>query len=144
MEDLVQETFIKAIKFCDTFQGDSSPKTWLYSIARNVAIDEQRKRKRRWMVSLPFMEKYEMKDEQTPEKIFELDEEKRELYQSIKTLKQTYQDVLILRGIEDLSVEETSAVLHWSENKVRVTFHRAIKALQMQKGKKEALYEQVR
>ncbi|MBB2482931.1 RNA polymerase sigma factor [Bacillus sp. APMAM] len=36
VEDLVQEVFIRAIKGLQSFQGNSSPKTWLFSIARNV------------------------------------------------------------------------------------------------------------
>ncbi|WP_430787096.1 RNA polymerase sigma factor [Virgibacillus flavescens] len=46
VDDLVQEVFIKAVRNVNTFKGNSEPKTWLISIARNVAIDEMRKRKR--------------------------------------------------------------------------------------------------
>ena len=38
-EDLVQEVYIKVIQSYDTFQGKSSEKTWLFSIARHVTID---------------------------------------------------------------------------------------------------------
>ncbi|MFC0476288.1 RNA polymerase sigma factor [Robertmurraya beringensis] len=50
VEDLVQEVFIRAIKGYDTFQQKSSPKTWLFSIARHVGMDEMRKRKRVRMI----------------------------------------------------------------------------------------------
>src|SRR5690625_6343817 len=46
VEDIVQEVFIKAIDRYDLFNGESSPKTWLISIARNLAIDEARRKKR--------------------------------------------------------------------------------------------------
>lgn len=46
VEDLVQEVFIRAIKGFDSYQEQASPKTWLISIARHVAIDEIRRRKR--------------------------------------------------------------------------------------------------
>jgi RNA polymerase sigma-70 factor, ECF subfamily len=42
VEDLVQEVFIRAIKNMDSFEEKSSPKTWLFSIARHIAIDEIR------------------------------------------------------------------------------------------------------
>ncbi|WP_308417929.1 sigma-70 family RNA polymerase sigma factor [Halalkalibacter okhensis] len=37
-EDLTQETFIKAYKYFAHFKGESSPKTWLFSIARNTTM----------------------------------------------------------------------------------------------------------
>jgi len=43
-EDLVQETFVSAIKGKDTFLGDSSEKTWLVAILKNKIIDYYRKR----------------------------------------------------------------------------------------------------
>lgn len=44
VEDLLQDVFIRAIDRYDSFRAESSPKTWLISIARNLAIDEERKR----------------------------------------------------------------------------------------------------
>ena len=44
-EDLVQEVYITVFKSYDRFEGKSSEKTWLFSIARNVAIDFFRKQK---------------------------------------------------------------------------------------------------
>ncbi|MFC0476287.1 sigma factor-like helix-turn-helix DNA-binding protein [Robertmurraya beringensis] len=47
--------------------------------------------------------------------------------------------MIILRGIKELSVSETASILHWNENKFRITYHRALKALQ--KAKEDFLYE---
>lgn len=44
-EDLVQETFLSALKAKASFKGESSEKTWLTSILRNKIIDEYRKKK---------------------------------------------------------------------------------------------------
>jgi RNA polymerase sigma-70 factor, ECF subfamily len=44
-EDLTQETFFKAYKYHHTFKGNSSEKTWLFSIAHNVTVDHMRKQK---------------------------------------------------------------------------------------------------
>jgi len=43
-EDLVQETFLSAIKAKDSFQGNSSEKTWLAAILKNKIIDHYRKK----------------------------------------------------------------------------------------------------
>lgn len=130
VDDLVQETFIKAIKGLKSFKKEASPRTWLYSIARNVAIDFLRKNKRindRQFLSDEIDGKNDLK---TPDKIFQLNETKKELYHAILKLKQSYQDVIILRSIKEFSVAETAAILNWSEAKVRITFHRALKSLE--------------
>ncbi len=44
-EDLVQEVYIRVIHSYKRFEGKSSEKTWLFSIAKNVAIDHFRKQK---------------------------------------------------------------------------------------------------
>lgn len=46
-EDAVQDTFVKAFRAADSFDGRSSVRTWLYRIARNVCIDEYRAAGRR-------------------------------------------------------------------------------------------------
>src|SRR5699024_12716798 len=56
-------------------------------------------------------------------------ESKLELHRTITELKQTYRDVVVLRGIEELSVAETADILKWCETKVRVTYHRELKDL---------------
>ncbi|MFD2655928.1 RNA polymerase sigma factor [Gracilibacillus thailandensis] len=137
VEDLVQEVFIKAIDRYDSFKGDSSPKTWLFSIARNLAIDEARKQTRQDWRKL--IKTYEHKIDISPEDKHLLTEKKLELHKAITKLKQDYRDVVILRGIEELSVTETADILKWSDSKVRVTFHRALKALKLQV--KEVYYE---
>jgi RNA polymerase sigma-70 factor (ECF subfamily) len=45
-EDIVQDTFIKASEKIDTFRGDSSVKTWIFTIASNLAKDNLRAKKR--------------------------------------------------------------------------------------------------
>ncbi|WP_027962976.1 RNA polymerase sigma factor [Halalkalibacillus halophilus] len=137
-EDLVQEVFIKALKGIKRFDGKSSPKTWLFSIARNVAIDEARKRKRKAAdQAVPIDDHYEIGHIDTPESIFQKDEEKQELYNLICTLKKSYQEVIMLRAIQDLSVDETASVLNWSNQKVRTTYSRALKALKEAQGGKQ-------
>lgn len=137
IEDLVQEVFIRALKGLSHFKGNSSPKTWLFSIARNVAIDEGRKRSRdRWKWFLSFDDGHQepYHTEQTPEDILTDKEEQRALIAAIRSLKESYKDVLIMRSIKEFSIQETAEVLGWSENKVRSTHHRAKAALHKKLG----------
>lgn len=133
VEDLVQEVYIRAINGFDTYQHKASPKTWLISIARHVGIDEMRKRKRLRMKQMIWLREEQL-DKETPEKILQLNENNKLLYQAIQSLKANYRDVVILRGIKELSVSETASVLNWNENKVRTTYHRALKTLQKNIG----------
>lgn len=57
-EDLVQEVYIRVLKSYKHFEGRSSEKTWLFSIARNVAIDFFRKQKG-WKMKL--LERFDVK-----------------------------------------------------------------------------------
>ncbi len=43
-KDLVQETFLSALERLDTFRGESTEKTWLFSILKNKIIDHYRKK----------------------------------------------------------------------------------------------------
>lgn len=56
-------------------------------------------------------------------------QEHEQLYKSIRQLSPFYKEVVILRGILELSSKETSDILKCSGNKVNVTYHRALKKL---------------
>ncbi len=128
VEDLVQEVFIKAIKAFDTFEGRSQPKTWLLTIARNTAIDYQRKKRFRHLLPDKWLQHVQA-TERTPDEILNLNEDKKALYNAMQQLKQSYREVLILRGLKGLSPAETAKILQWTEAKVNNTLHRAVKAL---------------
>jgi RNA polymerase sigma-70 factor, ECF subfamily len=134
VEDLVQEVFIKAGHGLTSYKKQATPKTWLFTIARNTAIDEARKKESKISKnSSPFDERFwEQQTTANPEHILLKSEEQRELYLSIYKLKKKFREVLILRGIQGLSVRETAQILNWKETEVRTNYHRAIKTLRLQ------------
>jgi RNA polymerase sigma-70 factor (ECF subfamily) len=138
-EDLTHETFIKAYKKYDSFKGDSSPKTWLFSIARNTTIDYVRKRK---PVSY-IKEIFSLKPDKgpLPDEIVQIKESSRELFEALSQLKKTYRDVIILRKVKEFSTKETAEILNCSESKVKSTLNRAIPALEKQLLKEGYLHE---
>lgn len=132
VEDMVQETFLRAIRALNRFKNESSPKTWLISIARNTAIDFYRK-KSVWNRLKQIIDFESPKlQEQGAEEAVVKKIEYAHLYEVINTLKSNYRDVILLRGIAELSSKEAGQVLGWSENKVNVTFSRAMKKLNEQ------------
>ncbi|MCM3767098.1 RNA polymerase sigma factor [Neobacillus niacini] len=129
VEDLVQETFLRAFRAFERFKHESSPRTWLISIARNTAIDLYRK-KSVWQKLKERLDRESSTnlEPQTEEKLLKKIEYAT-LYDAINELKPNYRDVILLRGISELSPQEAGQVLGWSENKVNVTFFRAVKKL---------------
>jgi len=131
-EDLVQEVYIRVFKSYRRFEGKSSEKTWLFSIARNVAIDFFRKQKG-WKERL--LEKFDWSTDQLkdkypiPEEITVQKEEIRWVYSCLEFCTIDQRAVIILRYIHDLSIAETAQALGWTESKVKTTQHRSLKVL---------------
>ncbi|WVX79577.1 sigma-70 family RNA polymerase sigma factor [Niallia oryzisoli] len=129
-EDLVQEVFIRVFKAYSKFEKRSSEKTWIYTIARNVAIDWFRKQKGLLgtLVHKVELESLQISHELPEEMAIERDE-MRKIYACLKQCKLDHQLVIILRFHQDLSILETAKVLGWTEGKVKTTQHRAMKKL---------------
>jgi RNA polymerase sigma-70 factor (ECF subfamily) len=128
-EDLTQETFIKVFRHYDAFQHKSSVKTWIFSIAKNIAIDYFRKKK---TISLlpEFFSKLNIADQSRTEENVEKLEEWEQLQLALLKLKPQQRNVVILRGLQEMSTKEAAEILGWTESKVKVTFHRALKEMQ--------------
>lgn len=147
-EDLVQEVYIRVLKSYHRFEGKSSEKTWLFSIARNVAIDFFRKQKG-WRSKL--LEKFDWSTQQVkdknpiPEEIAVQNEELQMVYQCMDQCTVDQKMVIIMRFIQELSIAETADALGWTESKVKTTQHRAlkqIKSLVEEMKEKEVMYNE--
>ncbi|MDE5412742.1 RNA polymerase sigma factor [Alkalihalobacterium chitinilyticum] len=130
-EDLTQEVFIRLFKSLPKFKGESHLKTWIFSIARHVAIDHSKKCRRQQLVS-DIVLKFMPSKEKTTEELVEAKEEIDTVYASLKKFKYEYRMVIILRGIQEFSVKETAQIMNWSESKVKVNYHRALKQLKQE------------
>ncbi|MFT8321478.1 MAG: RNA polymerase sigma factor SigX [Bacillus sp. (in: firmicutes)] len=134
-EDLVQEVYIRVLKSYHRFEGKSTEKTWLFSIARNVAIDHFRKNtnlKSRVMEKFDWSKQQIKADDLLPEEITLQSEEVQYLYKALKKCTVDQRSVIIMRYIQELSIAETAESLGWTESKVKTTQHRALKALRKQ------------
>ncbi len=133
-EDLVQEVYIRVLKSYNRFEGRSSEKTWLISIARHVAIDWFRKQKtvRQRILERFEWDKHQIEDEKQPlpEEIAIQNEQVQHLFRSLNTCSMDQRTVVVLRYIQEMSITETAEILGWTVSKVKTTQHRAIKQLQ--------------
>lgn len=131
-EDLSHEVYVRVLKSYERFQGKSSEKTWLFAIAKNVAIDYFRKQAVR---SAHSFTAFDWETEQlvsptkSPESFIELNDETRKILEALEKCTGDQQMVIIMRYFQELSIAETAAILNWTEGKVKTTQHRAIKQL---------------
>ncbi|NPC93112.1 RNA polymerase sigma factor SigX [Bacillus sp. WMMC1349] len=148
-EDLVQEVYIRVLHSYQTFEGRSSEKTWLLSIARHVAIDWFRKQQtiRQRILGTFDWEKQDVKDHHAlPEEVVMQHENLQEIFTALDKCTLDQRSVIILRFIQGYSISETAKALHFSESKVKTTQHRGLKVLrkQMELLKEEQKHEEVR
>ncbi|OIK14172.1 RNA polymerase sigma factor SigX [Bacillus sp. MUM 116] len=133
-EDLVQEVYIRVIKAHKQFKGDSSEKTWLFAIARNVAIDSFRKHKgwkQRMIDKFDYWEQQIKDESMSPEESAFQKVDTENMFRCLEKCTLDQKSVIILRFLQELSICETAQVLGWKESKVKTTQHRAIKQLKV-------------
>jgi RNA polymerase sigma-70 factor (ECF subfamily) len=133
-EDAVQEAYLKAIRGINGFRSDAKLSTWLVRITVNEALGRLR-RSRRAAEVIPLagdlVEGGEAQDNimdehaETPEQQTLRAESRRIMEAKIDALPDAFRAVFVLRAIEELSVEETAAVLAIPEATVRTRFFRA-------------------
>jgi RNA polymerase sigma-70 factor, ECF subfamily len=131
-EDLIQEVYIRVLKSYHRFEGKSSEKTWLFSIARNVTIDHFRKQKgfKQRIIDRFDLSEVQVKDEEPiPEEMVLHKEELKLMYRCLDLCTLDQKMVIILRFLHELSIAETAAALNWTESKVKTTQHRGLHSL---------------
>lgn len=139
-EELVQETFLSAVRALEEFRGESSPRTWLRTILKNKIIDFMRKRARESRVidrsagideqGLPFNSLGLWNTRihswgNDPESALENKDLYKALSSCIAKLPEKFREVFVLRLVDGLSVEEACEVLGASASNVSVMLYRA-------------------
>lgn len=132
-EDVLQETFFKALRSISTFEGRSSLFTWLYRIAVNESLMLLRKR-RPTVISME-EEREDLEGESEPVEVVDWcclpeqelvsAETRRFLDQAAQRLSPALRAVFVLRDTEGLSVRETAESLGISEVAVKTRLLRA-------------------
>jgi RNA polymerase sigma-70 factor (ECF subfamily) len=126
-EDLVQETWLRVLDRAHQYDGRSRFEPWLFSIARNLAIDELRKREH---VSLDAAEVLMAEvDRQSPFQAAARGEDAVRLAAGIDALDPIYREALLLRFQEDLSLQEISGIVGAPVSTVSSRIHRGLALL---------------
>ncbi len=135
-EDIVQETFLAALGSLDKFRGDSQLYTWLRSIAFHKLNDYYRRRVRQPQnkessPDFDAMKQLEQTGNDEPETIavMESEEVRQSVQHALEQLPQNYQEVLVLKYLEEMPVLEISQVMGRSPKSVEGLLSRARKAM---------------
>jgi RNA polymerase sigma-70 factor (ECF subfamily) len=130
-EDVVQETFLRVYANLDRYDENQKFSTWIYRIATNLCIDRLRKRKASYSLDAEMPEGegadwYSLlpSEQTTPETDLLLTETQEQIRKAIETLPEKYKAVVILRYLQDLSLQEISDVLQMPVTTIKTRVHR--------------------
>ncbi len=126
-DDILQDTFLKAWKKMGQFEGDSGIYTWLYSIARNLCIDEFRKRKHEKNISSKPVEEFEFAWDQ-----FTGEDNREELLllrKAISQLPELLRTIVVLKSIDGLTYPEIEEITGVNQQTLKNRMFRARKEL---------------
>lgn len=137
-EDIVQETFLAALKSAKGFKGRSSAYTWLCSIAYHKVADHYRRQSRERKRMVSGIDVDTVDDEENPgrqpqpDSLIESAETRQVVNDALSRLPWDYRQVLILKYVEEMSVQEISQVMGRSPKSIEGLLTRSRKALQTQ------------
>ncbi len=122
-EDICSEVFIKAFESLNKFKGESSFKTWLYAIGKNIVFDLYKKNKKENTVEI---------DDNLEDKSIEAGSKEIVKYDRLikgllNKLPEKYRQILECRFLLNYNIKETAEVMKITPNNVKVLQNRAIK-----------------
>jgi RNA polymerase sigma-70 factor (ECF subfamily) len=116
-EDLVQETYLRALRASDRLRPDSNVKSWLFTILRNVYLNQIRHQQ-----SGPAIVDREDQFSDLPETVSSSEQDplsayltslkQQDVHRAVESLPSVYREVIILREFEDLSYQQIAEVLN--------------------------------
>ena len=125
--DLAQEIFIRLYKKLNQYQADRPFRTWFNSLARNLCIDRYRQRKRdRVVVNTPVEEFPHLTAKgESAERRVERREKRDLIMQALDTLSEISREAIVLKDLQEQSLDEIAAVLELPVGTVKSRVHRA-------------------
>jgi len=126
-EDLVQDVFMRVLKYRAGYMGESRFNVWLFQIARNAHVDYLRKRKGELPIDEQFVET--PSHEPLPEAAYEADREAELVRRALDRLPVQKRELLVLFRFQNLKLREIAELLGCQVGTVKAQVHRALKDL---------------
>ncbi len=123
-EDLFQEVFIKVAKNLNTFQGNSSIKTWIIRITINLCKDYLKSAYQRSVIPMMDFLEDSIPSEDSFDEI-ERTETAKTVKEAVQRLPKHYREVVLCVYYQDMSLKETAQTLHIAEGTVKSRLKRA-------------------
>jgi len=133
--EMAQETFLRAYRHIKKYDSKKKFSTWIYSIARNVCIDEKRKMDRSRTVPIEdvspesFQLRHQGQHLKNPSQISSQLEDRVLLENAVARLPEKYRTPIILCYFQEVPYQEIADILGLSLNLVKVRIFRAKKQL---------------
>jgi len=128
-EDLVQNVFVRMLKYRHTYTGEGSFSAWMFRTARNVNYDYYRKNKIAFNQSEVNTVEYKLQDGETIERIMDQKDDLSVLNRAMQLLSPSKREVLVLSKLKGVKFSEIGTILGCSEGAAKVKAHRALKDL---------------
>ncbi len=127
VEELVQDTFVRAFGAMESFRADSSLRTWLFTIARRLLLDRRRADRRR-------RDRVQIAEGDAVTEVDALDgvvadETEARLRQAVERLSPKQKEVFTLRVTEGLTYKDIADVVGSTEGAARVHYHNAVRSI---------------
>ncbi len=127
VDELVQDTFVRAFQSLDTFRADSQLRTWLFTICKRLLLDRRRSERRRRDVAE--VEERHAATEYDALDVMVGDEMAERLRDAVNALTALQREVFTLRVNDGMAYAEIAEVVGSTEGACRVHYHNAIKAI---------------
>lgn len=127
LDELVQDTFVRAFGSLENFRGESALRTWLFTIARRLILD-RRRAARRARVTVPADEGSAV-TEVTPLDVMLADEAEERVRLAIERLTPMQREVFTLRVSEGMSYADIARLVGSTDGAARVHYHHAMRAV---------------
>lgn len=127
IDELVQDTFVRAFNSLDSFRADSALRTWLFTILKRLILDRRRaERRQAQVVELEeghAVQAYDALDTMVA------DETARRVRQAVERLSPMQKEVFLLRATDGMAYSEIAKVVGSTEGACRVHYHNAMRAV---------------
>ncbi len=140
-QEIAEDTFCNLMIHKPKYRGESSFRTWLYTIARNSALRILQHGNR--FIDTPADELYDLADETDIEREYLKSDQKIRLHTALRRINDEYSQVLYLLFFEGFSNKETAKIMKKNSKQLENLIYRAKAALKKELEREGFVYEEL-